>query len=47
MQAKEYQQRALAIRADKHGHNKTKNKVRSANRRKKWLSRWPCVFEIC
>ena len=34
-QTKEYKQRALmAIRADKHGLNKTPNKVRTANRRK-------------
>ena len=30
-----YQPRALAIRADKHSRNKTPNKVRTANRRKK------------
>ena len=42
-QTKEYKQRALAIRADKHGLNKTPNKVRTANRRKKTLL-WKLYF---
>ena len=40
-QSKEYKQRALAIRADKHGLNKTPDKVSTANRHKKlylWIS---------
>ena len=40
---KEYKQRALAIRGDKHGLNKTPNKVRTANRRKKTLL-WKLYF---